>query len=87
MPDIDIFDLYQWLLAIVCTVYAVLVSARTLTGWVLWFAGDSRQRVMGRYAGVLLLRTRLSRFSGELIWIGVLSLLFLALLWAHRYAE
>ena len=48
MPDIDIFDLYRWLLAIVCTVYAVLVSARTLTGWVLWFAGDPRQRVMGR---------------------------------------
>ncbi|MBI4580742.1 MAG: hypothetical protein HY718_13630 [Planctomycetes bacterium] len=72
MPDIDIFDLWRYLLSIVVTVYVAIVTARTVWGYVVWFGSSRRYKVMGHYAVVLLLRARVRQFAGELLRIGLL---------------
>ena len=83
-PDLDLFETFRWLLAVVCTVYAVVVTARSLVGWWEYFRSSRETAILGRYTLVLLLRTRLRRFAGELVQIAVLTAFLVLLLYAHR---
>jgi len=81
----DLFTIYRWLLATVCTVYAVVVSIKALSGWLAWF-GETRERaVLGRYASALLLRLRIYRFRWELLQIVLLTVVLGGVILAHRY--
>jgi hypothetical protein len=85
MPrDFDLFELFRWLLAIVCTVYTVVVTWRSLLGWLAYFQSSRETAVLGRYTLVLLLRTRFRRFAWELVQIIGLTVALLLLLYAHR---
>jgi len=81
---LDFFETFRWLLALVCTVYAVVVTWRSLVGWLVYFRGSRETAVLGRYTLVLLMRTRLRRFAGELTQILALTAMLIVLLYAHR---
>jgi hypothetical protein len=82
--DLDLFQMYRWLLALVCTVYAAVVTVRSLGSWLAYFRESRQTAVLGRYTLVLLLRMRLRRFGGELIQIGLLLVVLIGLIYAHR---
>jgi hypothetical protein len=85
LKDLDLFALYRWLLAIVCTVYTFVRLGQTAQGWIeyLWSA-HPRSGTLRRYALVQLLRIRVTRFTFDLLQIAVLLAAFGALLWLHR---
>lgn len=87
LADLQIFATFRWLLAIVCTVYAVLVTLQTLRGWLLYFMSSRYNAILGRYTLALLLRLRVKRFAPELAQIGALIAALAVLLWAHRFVE
>lgn len=83
--DVDLFAVYRWLLAIVCTVYATLQLARTAFSWAAFFWEPAAHRdVLRHYAEVQLLRVRLRRFGGGLLQIAALLCVLFGLLWLHR---
>lgn len=86
LADYDLFVMFRWSLATVCTIYAVVVTIRSLWGWLGWFAGSRETAVIGRYTLVLLLRLRLRRFGWELFQIVTLLVLFTGVVYLHRYA-
>lgn len=86
LGDLDLFALYRWLLAIVCTVYAAVRLWQTIYGW--WVYLWSPQPGFGtlrRYLFVQALRVRARRFAGPLLEIVVLSAVLIGLLWLHRH--
>jgi hypothetical protein len=83
LPDIDVFDLWRWLLSLVVTIYVAVYTWRTFWGYVLWFNSSRRYQVMGRYAVVLLLRARTRRFAGEMVRIGLLCALLAGIVGLH----
>ncbi|MBP7935719.1 MAG: hypothetical protein KA354_13815 [Phycisphaerae bacterium] len=84
MDEFDLFVWFRWLLATVCTVYAVVVTGRSLWGWLAYFGSSRQTAILGRYTLVLLLRMRSARFAGELLQIAVLSAMLLALVCMHH---
>ena len=83
----DLFVMYRWLLATVCTVYAVVCIARSLWQWLIYFAQSRPQVVLGHYAGALLLRTRVQRFGWDFVQIaGLLAILGYVVYLHHRVA-
>jgi hypothetical protein len=84
MDDFDLFFWFRWLLATVCTVYAVVVTGRSLWGWLTYFGSSRQTAILGRYTLVLLLRMKSTRFAGELLQIAALSVILLALVYMHH---
>jgi hypothetical protein len=82
--DLDLFEMFRWLLAVVCTVYTAVVTWRSLIGWLGYFQSSRETAVLGRYTLVLLLRTRIRRFAWEPVQILGLTVILLLLLYAHR---
>ena len=70
VPGRDLFELWRLVLGTACTIYALVVTIRSLWGWVLYFSGMDRSVSMARqYLIVQLLRLRVRRFAGELLQI------------------
>ena len=87
MPGkVDLFDLYRWLLAIVCAVYTVVCVWQSLWRWLNYFGSSRHTAFLGRYAGVLLLRMRFRRFAWDLCQIAVLLAMLGVVLYRHRGA-
>lgn len=84
MDDFDLFFWFRWLLAIVCTVYAVIVTGRSMWGWLTYFGSSRQTAILGRYTFVLLLRMKFVRFASELLQIAALSAILLALVYMHH---
>lgn len=83
-PDeIDLFTAYRTLLALICTVYAILVMTRSLGRWLTFFKRSRATQVLGRYTGTLLLRTRFRRFGWDLCQIALLAGVLAFLIGAH----
>ena len=81
LGDQDSFELWRLLLAAACSVYAALVTLRSLWTWVVYFSGPDRQTtVMRQYLVVQLLRLRPGRFAWELVQIAFWSVLAIILL-------
>ncbi|NLX20753.1 MAG: hypothetical protein GXY55_03655 [Phycisphaerae bacterium] len=85
--EFDMFFTFRWLLAIVCTVYAVVCIWRSWVGWLMYFRSGRRTAVLGHYAMVLLLRVRIRRFSCELFQIAALLAILGWLVYVHRWVE
>lgn len=79
--DRDVFELWRLVLGLICTVYAVVVTGRSLWGWLVYFSrGDRTTVLMRNYVLAQLLSLRVSRFSWELAQIGFwLAALFVLL--------
>jgi len=87
MADFDLFVVFRRLLTLVCAVYATVCTLRSLWSWLAFFQTDRRTQVLGRYATVLLLRTRFGRFRDQWLQIGILTLLLGVVVWLHHLVE
>lgn len=84
--EVDIFYIWRRLLLIVITIYTVLRLGQTAVRWRGYlYAGTRTAEVMRHYLFVQVLRVKVQRFAGELVQIVVLTVLLLAITWAHRY--
>lgn len=82
--DRDLFEVWRLILAILCTVYAAVVTARSLWSWIVCLSGAGRTTtIMRNYVIVQLLRLRPGRFRGELFRIGALLVALAVLLRFH----
>ena len=70
--DVDLFEVYRWLVALVCTVYATVCTVQSVWRWLVYFGQTRETKVLGHYAGALLLRARVQRHVWELGQIVVL---------------
>jgi hypothetical protein len=84
--NVDLFDVYRWLLALLVTVYTLVVVSRALYQWLGFFASSRHTQVAGRYALLLLLRIHVRRFRGELLSIAGLLALFVFIMYLHQFA-
>ncbi len=82
--DRDLFEMWRWLLCVVCAVYAVVVTGRSLWGWYEYLSKQNRTRVIVRkYVLVQLLRLRLRPLARELSLIGFWLILLAFVLSGH----
>lgn len=84
MPQIDFFNFFRYLLGVVATVYATIVTYQSLREWYLWLAGQDRYvSMLRRYLVVHGLRLRFRAFWGDVLVCLLLGVVF-ALIWrAH----
>ena len=87
LGSVQVFATFRWALAIICTVYTLVVTGQTLRGWLIYFLSDRHCRILGHYTTALLLRVRLKQFAWELAQIGGLLATLLFLVYAHRWLE
>jgi hypothetical protein len=85
LVDRDLFELYRLLITTLCTVYAVIVTCRSLWGWVEYLSAPDRVTgVIRSYAIASLLRMKWRRFSWEFMQIGFWTTALLVVLNLHR---
>jgi hypothetical protein len=87
LADLQIFATFRWILAIICTVYTLIVTGQTLRNWLLYFMAGRHHQILGRYTLYLLLRVRLKQFAWELTQIAGWLAVLLLLVYAHRWVE
>ncbi len=85
MPDIDFFNFFRYLLGVVVTIYASIVTWQSLREWWAYLNGDDRYvSMLRRYLLVHGLRMRFRTFWGDVIVCGLLCVVF-GLIWrAHN---
>lgn len=85
LADLELFVTFRWTLATVCTIYAIVVTVKSLWDWLVWFSSSRETAVLGRYTLVLLLRLRLRQFGWEICQILGLVILFMGLVYLHQH--
>lgn len=83
----DLFDVFRWSLALVCTIYATLQIIVSVRAWLVYFRSSRQTAILGRYVTVQLLRLRLKRFLPELLQIAALLLILGGIVWCHYHLE
>jgi len=83
ISTIELFDMYRWLLATVCTIYVIICTYKSLMGWLHYFNSSRETAVLGRYTAVLLLRLRFKRFRWEICQILILTVIFGYIVYYH----
>lgn len=89
LEHVDLFHLFRWLLGIVVTVYATVVTTQSLYEWWIWLVrpepGMERPfALLRRYVIVHGLRLRVRRFGGDLLVCAGLLVVFGLLMYAHH---
>jgi hypothetical protein len=80
----DAFDFFRWVLSIIVTIYATVVTLQSLWGWYAWLSGSDKYITMlRRYVIVHGLRLRFTTFWGDVIVCLLLCVAFLILWRAH----
>ena len=82
--DRDPFEIWRLILSTSCTIYAIVITIRSLmflAGMI--DTGDKHAKLVRNYVVVHLLRLRGGRFKRELSGIGLYSLLLIVLLILH----
>ena len=83
MPE-DPFIFFRYLLGIIVTVYATIVTVQSLWGWYVWLAGgDKYISMLRQYLIVHSLRLRFTAFWGDVLICLLLCVVFLILWRAH----
>lgn len=81
---LDAFDFFRWVLSIIATIYATVITLQSLYGWYTWLAGsDKYVTMLRRYLVVHGLRLRFKTFWGDVLICVLLSVTFLILWRAH----
>jgi len=76
----DPFRFFRWLLGLVVTVYATVVTIQSLWGWYVWLAGQDRYTsLIRRYVLVHGLRLRFKAFWGNVLICLLLTITFFML--------
>jgi hypothetical protein len=83
MPD-DPFIFFRYLLGVIVTIYATIVTVQSLWGWYVWLAGgDKYISMLRQYLIVHSLRLRFTAFWGDVLICLLLCIVFLILWRAH----
>jgi len=85
--EFDLFEFYRWMIAVICTIYATVITWHSLTAWLAWFKSSRPTVMMGRYVSVQLLRVRILKFGFEIAQILALSALLGLLIYWHGVLE
>jgi len=81
---LDAFDFFRWVLSIIATIYATVITLQSLWGWFTWLSGsDKYVTMLRRYVIVHGLRLRFSTFWGDVLICLLLCVAFLILWRAH----
>ena len=81
---LDAFDFFRWVLSIIATIYATVVTLQSLWGWYVWLQGsDKYMTMLRRYVLVHGLRLRFKAFWGDVLICVLLCVAFLLLWRAH----
>jgi hypothetical protein len=84
VPDIDFFNFWRYLLGIIATIYATVVTAQSLWGWYVWLTGEDKYiSIVRQYVIVHGLRLRFKTFWGDVLICLLLCVAFLILCHAH----
>jgi hypothetical protein len=84
VPDVDFFNFWRWLLFIVGSVYATVITVQSLYGWYVWLAGgDKYISIVRQYMIVQGLRLRFKTFWGDVLICLLLCVAFLLIWRAH----
>jgi hypothetical protein len=84
MRDIDFFNFFRYMLAVIVTVYATTVTLQSLYGWYLYLSSpDKYMSLIRRYVIVQGLRLRFRSFWGDVLVCVLLSVVCLLLWRAH----
>jgi hypothetical protein len=84
MPNIDFFNFFRYMLAVVVTVYATVVTLQSLYGWYVYLnSPDKYMALIRRYVIVQGLRLRFRAFWGDVLICVLLSVVCLLLWRAH----
>jgi hypothetical protein len=85
MPRVDFFNFFRYVLALIVTVYATVVTLQSLWGWYVWLAGQDKYiGVLRRYLIVHGLRLRFKTFWGDVLVCLLLCVAFLIMWHAHH---
>jgi hypothetical protein len=85
---VDLFHLFRWLLGIVVTVYATVITVQHLWEWWVWLTRPEQGMerpfaLLRRYVLVHGLRLRIRRFGGDLLVCLGLIVIFGLITYAH----
>ncbi|HWE03351.1 MAG TPA: hypothetical protein VG326_13160 [Tepidisphaeraceae bacterium] len=84
MPQIDFFNFFRYVLAIIVGVYATVVTLQSLWGWYVWLMGKEKYvGLVRRYVIVHGLRLRFKTFWGDVLICMLLCITFLIMCHAH----
>jgi len=84
MFDLDPFEFFRLTVAWVATVYATVLLAQSIWGWIVFFSGSERHiTVIRRYLVVHALRLRFKTFWGDVIICLLLCVVFVLVWRAH----
>src|ERR1700722_5970560 len=85
MPKVDFFNFFRWVLALIATVYATVVTLQSLWGWYVVLMGKEKYiAVLRRYLVVHGLRLRIRTFGGDVLICILLCVAFVIMWHAHR---
>jgi hypothetical protein len=77
----SIFDFFRYMLSLIVTIYATVITLQSLWGWYAWLAGSDRYvGMLRRYLIVHSLRLRFAAFWGDVLICILLCVVFI-LLW------
>ena len=81
---LDAFDFFRWVLSIIATIYATVITLQSLWGWGVWLSGDEKYVTMlRRYIVIHGLRLRFKTFWGDVLISLLLCVAFLIIWRAH----
>jgi hypothetical protein len=85
VPRIDFFNFFRWVLALVVTVYATVVTLQSLWGWYEMLKGQEKHMgLLRRYLIVHTLRLRFKTFWGDVVVCLLLCVAFVIMWRAHQ---
>jgi hypothetical protein len=81
---LDFFDFFRWVLGIIVTVYATIITLQSVWGWATWLSGsDKYMTMLRRYLIIHGLRLRFKTFWGDALISVLLCVAFLIIWRAH----
>lgn len=85
MPRVDFFNFFRWVLALIVTVYATVVTLQQLWDWYVMLKGkDKHIALLRRYLVVHVLRLRFKTFLGDVVICILLCVAFIIMWRAHQ---
>src|SRR5262245_156273 len=81
---LDLFEFWRFILTVACFIYAAVLTVQSIWNWLVYLSGPQRATtLLRRYVIIQLLRLRLRPFAGELLQIGVWSVVLAQLVRLH----
>ena len=84
LGTVDLFVMFRWMVATVCAIYAAVCIIQSLWRWLNYIASSRHTVILGRYTAVLLLRTKIQRFWGDICQIVFLLAMLSYVIYIHR---